>query len=118
MAPQGINEIETNLENSRREFTAAAEGVPESQQNTAPAPGRWSVLECVEHVTTVEERFLGWLQRAERMEAPRADPQKEAELAARVRNRATRVEAPEAVRPVGPFATLEQALENFNPARA
>jgi uncharacterized damage-inducible protein DinB len=118
MNPTQVSEIVNTLENSRREFIAACEGVTESLEKVAPAPGRWSVLDCVEHVTTVEERFLGWLASGQRMEAPLSDPQKEAELAARVANRTTRVEAPEAVRPVGRFVTLAAALEHFNAARA
>src|SRR5437588_12448039 len=113
-----MTEILIVLENSRLEFNAASEGVLEEQAQTAPAPGRWSVLDCVEHVTTVEERFLGWLENGKMLDTPRIDPQIEAELAARVRNRATKAEAPEAARPVGRFATLAEAREQFNAARA
>jgi len=112
-----MHEILSVLEDSRQKFLAASEGVPEAEANTAPAPGRWSVLECVEHVTTVEERFLGWLESGKKLDAPRIDPQKEADLAARVQNRATKAEAPEPVRPVGRFGSLAQAREQFNTTR-
>src|SRR6266853_6894655 len=98
-----MNQIIDTLENSRQEFLAASDGVSESQAKTAPAPGRWSVLDCVEHVTIVEERFLGWLENGRKLDAPRIDPQIEARLAARVRDRSTKVEAPEPVRPTGRF---------------
>jgi hypothetical protein len=41
---------------------AAVAGITETQAAARPDPERWSVLDCVEHVTAVEERFLGWLE--------------------------------------------------------
>jgi len=113
-----MTSIITSLENSRQQFLAASEGVPEDRAKKPPAPGRWSVLDCVEHVTTVEERFLGWLENGKKLDAPPANPQKEAELFVRVQSRATKLEAPVVVRPVGRFATLAEAREQFNTTRA
>ena len=117
MTPQERIDILRVLEDGRREFNAAA-AVSESQATASPAPGRWSVLEIVEHVGTVEDRFLGWLQRSETMETPRVDPQREADLAVRVRYRTNRAEAPEVVRPADRFTSLAESLEYFNAARA
>ena len=117
MAPQERIDIVQVLEDGRREFNAAA-AVPESLASACPEPGRWSVLECVEHVGTVEDRFLGWLQNAKRMESPRVDPEREADLAVRVRDRTNRVEAPQVVRPAGRFTSLAEALAYFNAARS
>ena len=53
------------------------------------------MLDCVEHVTTVEERFLGWLEEAEKLDAPRVDKEKEAGLMQRVaRSRHARSKLP------------------------
>ena len=79
----------------------AVAGLTESQAAMRPDPARWSVLDCVEHVTTVEERFLGWLEAAEKLDAPRVDKEKEAGLMARIPDRSVRVQAPEAVLPAG-----------------
>jgi hypothetical protein len=117
MAPEERSEIVQILENSRQEFNAAAGGVSETQAQISPEAGRWSVLECVEHVAIVEDRFLGWLQKAERMETPRVDKQREADLAVRVPDRTNRAQAPEVVRPAGRFASLAQALAQFNATR-
>jgi len=117
MAPKERSEIVENLERSRQEFIEAVAGLTEAQANARPDPERWSVLDCVEHVTTVEERFQGWLNAAKRLDAPRIDKDKEAGLMARVPDRSTRVKAPEAVVPAGRFTTLEQALEQFNTGR-
>jgi hypothetical protein len=118
MAPQERSEIVENLERSRQEFLAALSGLTESQASIRPDAARWSVLDCVEHVTTVEERFQGWLNAAKKLDAPRIDKEKEAGLLARVPDRSTRVQAPEAVVPAGRFTTLEQAIEQFNAGRA
>jgi hypothetical protein len=117
MAPEETTEIVEALEASRKVFNEAAGGLTESQAGTSPAAGRWSVLQCVEHVATVEERFLGFLERAGRVDSPSINPQKEADLMARVTDRTTRAEAPEPVRPTGRFASLADAVEGFNAAR-
>jgi hypothetical protein len=118
MAPKERTEIVENLERSRQEFLEAVAGLTEEQAKVRPDPERWSVLDCVEHVTSVEERFLSWLQAGRKLDEPRIDKEKEATLTARVPDRSTRVKAPEAVVPTGRFATLAQALEQFNAGRA
>ena len=111
------DEVVQTLERSRQEFIAAVSGVNEAQAKVRPDPSRWSVLECVEHVTTVEERFLGWLQEAQKADTPRIDKQKEAGFLERVADRSKRTQAPEAVLPTGRFTTLAEALEQFNAGR-
>jgi len=118
MAPEVRSEIVEILEKSRQEFVEAVGGCAESQAKVHPEADRWSVLDCVEHVTTVEERFLTRLEQAQRLETPHIDKQKEAEILARATSRANRVQAPEPVRPVGRFASLAQALEAFQAARS
>jgi hypothetical protein len=118
MAPAGKMEIVENLEHSRKEFMEAVAGLTEAQAQSRPDPERWSVLDCVEHVAFVEERFQGWLNAAKKLDAPRIDKEKEADLTARVPDRAVRVQAPAAVLPGGRFTTLAQALEQFNAGRA
>jgi uncharacterized damage-inducible protein DinB len=117
MAPAERTEIVDNLERSRQEFIAAVAGVTEAQAQARPGPERWSVLECVEHVTTVEERFLGWLEAAKKLDEPRVDKEKEAGLRVRIPDRSTRAKSPEAALPTGRFPTLGQALEQFNRGR-
>ena len=118
MAPEERLEIVQHLERGRAEFLASVAGLSEAQVTIRPDPARWSVLDCVEHVTTVEERFLGWLENAKKLDEPRIDKQKEAGLLVRVADRSARAQAPEAVVPNGRFATLAQALEQFNVNRS
>ena len=116
MVPQTRSELVQTLEASRQEFNAAVEGLSDSEARKQPAPGRWSVLECVEHVGLVEERFFGRLQQAARKDAA-PNKQREAELAALVIDRTKRIDAPEPARPTGRYSTLAEALDQFNAAR-
>lgn len=118
MGPESRTEIVQILKDGRQEFLKSVSGLSETEAQAHPQAGRWSVLECVEHVTSVEERFLGRLEKAAREGAPPMDMQKETDLLARVKNRAGRAEAPEAVRPVGRFQTLGEAVSQFEAARA
>ena len=119
MAPQQKtqSEIVKHLEDGRLDLLAAVAGLSDAQAKMRPDPARWSALDCVEHVTIVEDRFLGWLATAKPLEAPNPDQQKEAGVLARVTDRSTRIQAPDAIHPAGRFATLEQALEQFNANR-
>lgn len=118
MAPETQSEILQILESSRQEFHAAASGVSENHAKTSPGEGRWSVLQCVEHVTFVEERFLTRLEQAPRTGAAPANREKEAGLLAQIPDRSTKVQAPEAARPSGRFETFADALEHFHAARS
>ena len=118
MGPETRTEIVQCLEESRADFLEAVSGVTEAQAAAHPQAGRWSVLECVEHVVTVEERFFGRLEKAPREGAPPVNKDHEAELQTRVTNRAARAEAPEPVRPMGRYANLSEAVNAFQGARA
>ena len=117
MAPEQKIEIVQHLERGRQDFMDAVSGLDEAQAAHRPDPTRWSVLDCVEHVTSVEQRFLGWLEADKRVDAPSIDKEKEAALLARVSDRSNRAQAPEAVLPTGRFATLAEAVEQFNAKR-
>jgi uncharacterized damage-inducible protein DinB len=117
MPPEERSEIVQHLERGREEFLASVAGLSASQAAIRPDPARWSVLDCVEHVTVVEERFLGWLENAKKLDEPRIDKQKEAGLLTRVADRSVRAQSPEAALPTGRFTTLDQALEQFNATR-
>jgi DinB family protein len=117
MAPSEAIDIIEILEKSSEDFHASAKAVPESLAKTRPEENRWSVLECVEHVTTVEEMFLKRLAGGEYTEAPPEDKTKEAALAQRFVDRTTKRQAPETVSPKGRFTSLAEGLQQFQSAR-
>lgn len=118
MSPETKTEIVQTLENGRKEFLATLDGLSEAEAQAHPQAGRWSVLECVEHVAVVEERFVGRIEKAPREGAPEINKQHEADLGARVKDRTNRAEAPEFVRPAGRFHTLAEAVDAFQAMRA
>jgi hypothetical protein len=117
MAPSEVIDIIAILEKSREDFHSSANGFPESLAKTRPEENRWSVLECVEHVTTVEEMFLKRLASGEYTEAPVEDKTREASLAQRFVDRTTKRQAPETVLPKGRFTSLAEGLQQFQGAR-
>jgi uncharacterized protein YjbI with pentapeptide repeats len=104
------------LEAGRRDFLEATLDIPGNQASAKTAGTGWSVLECIEHVVAVEERYLGWLADAAETAPPR-DAAKELRLFTAIRNRLTKVEAPEAVRPRGRFDHLASARAAFEAVR-
>jgi hypothetical protein len=117
MAPQETQDVAGQLETTRAELIAVVSGLTEEQARTKPAPDRWSVLECVEHVSFVERRFLGMLKASEPGTPAQRDAAKEAALADRVVNRSTRRTAPDVTRPTGKHQSISEALADFSAAR-
>ena len=117
MTPQTQNEHVVQLELSLDEFLGVVKGVSESDAKTSPPSGGWSVLECVEHVVVVEGRFLGWLETAANEGAPPRNEGKEAQIVARMTNRESKRPAPDAALPTGRFASLAEAIDQFQKTR-
>jgi uncharacterized damage-inducible protein DinB len=117
MAPQQRIDLIDALEASRRELLEAVGAIPEAQAKSRPETGRWSVLECLEHLILSEERLLRRFESSPLRETAEMDRKKEADLAIRVPDRSTRAEAPEGLRPTGQIGALAEALHRFNSAR-
>ena len=104
------------LEAGRRDFLDATRDISPERASAKPCPESWSVLECIEHVATVEDRYLGWISSGSAV-APRRNAEKEMRLFTIIRSRLTKIEASEVVRPRGRFETLAAALAEFNAVR-
>ena len=97
----------------RDAFLDASGGLPESLAATSPGPGRWSAVECVEHVAVAEDFLLTQIIRAERSGAPVVNQRREAAILARGADRTTRLMSPEAGLPTGRYTTLADAVAGF-----
>ena len=104
------------LEAGRRDFLESTRDISPGQACGKPTPKSWSVLECIEHVVVVEDRFLGWISNGTAV-TPERNDEKEMRLFTMVRNRMTKREAPEVVHPQGRFLTLAAALAEFEAVR-
>jgi hypothetical protein len=117
MAPQTSAVLITNLKNSRETLRESLAGITEEDARKIPGTGRWTALECVEHLTIAEEAMLGRLKTGEALADPIHLPEREVGMAAGVASRTKAVQAPLAALPTGRFASLAEAVEGFTAAR-
>ena len=90
---------------SRTRLLGLVEALTPEQWRFHPAAGRWSVGDCIEHVTAVETRILRAIgKQLERPPEPEKRPQAEGKDSLAkdwISDRTKRIEAPEPVRPKG-----------------
>lgn len=110
-----------HLADSRERLIQAVEGLTAEQHHFRPAEDRWSVAECIEHITVVEGHILRSLQRIIQTEP---QPEKQAEAQGKDRAilelvpaRATRVKGPPEVMPSGRWPRFEELLRQFEASR-
>jgi uncharacterized damage-inducible protein DinB len=109
--------ILASLEQGSAELRAALEGATEEQAARVPGAGRWSILQCMEHVATVEDVLFSLIQGAQRADAAVVHAPREAMILARGADRTNKRESPAAALPKGRFATLREALQAFQASR-
>lgn len=109
------------IQRDARELVA---GLTEEQANRPPVPGRWSVLQCLDHVTRTLEQYLGPMERmiaeAAAREAAGKPPFREGwftrwfvrDMEPPVR---LKLSAPRRVRPA-PTLSVQPVLEQFTAA--
>jgi len=109
-----------NLAGSRERLLGTVKGLSREQLHYKPAPDRWSVAENVEHLTFVEGRVLGFIQKT-LSEAPAPDKKsvfegRDKQMVEDIAGRVTRFQAPEPIRPIGRWAD-DQLMKEFETAR-
>jgi len=102
----------------REALREAVSGLDEESAVVRPGEGRWSVLECVEHLASVEEYLLREMETASPSETAVGSDARARRMAERAQDRSRPVTAPEPARPQGRYATLGEALEAFEKSRA
>jgi hypothetical protein len=106
------------LDESRAFFHTTVSAVPETEATRRLTPESWSIAGIVEHIVLAERGLFSRFDSAEKSEQSLCNPEREAQIVAGMRNRSTRISAPERAWPAGRFDTLAQALEQFSAARA
>jgi uncharacterized damage-inducible protein DinB len=106
------------LAESRDALCGAAANVSEEQARIRPAPEKWSVLDCVEHVAITEYFMFTTIATKSAPAPPSGDRSREELFLRQIPNRTTKINAPERAHPTGRFPTLAAALEQFNQNRA
>jgi uncharacterized damage-inducible protein DinB len=109
-----------HLTESRESLLRMAQGLSREQWHYRPAPDRWTVAECVEHIVTVETRVLDRIQNTLENQP---DPSRHSALEgqdhtmfANTVARVVRFQAPEILVPTGRWPH-EQLAPEFEAAR-
>lgn len=119
MEQQNRERVLQYLMESHNTLRQAVAGLSAEQRSFRPAAGRWSVADCVEHLTVVENFTLKRIQNA--LEQPPADHLdtngKDQVILDNVPGRARRVQAPEVVIPTGRWPDWNELLRQFEVTR-
>jgi len=117
LSPAERDHAVAELESSRKAFLEATSGLSEAQWNFKPAPDRWSVAECAEHIG-VTEAFIQDLITEQALKGP-AEPEKRAQvqgkdtsMMAMAVDRSAKFKAPESIQPTRRWTTSGEITKN------
>jgi len=109
------------LDKSAKVFVASLDGVSQAQWKYKPAPDRWSIGECAEHVVIANEMMFAMVvQQLVKMPLPEKAPQRvsdESVLKGGV-DRSKRVQTAPFLEPKGRYGSPAEALAAFQKSRA
>ena len=110
-----------HLGESRERLIQAVEGLSPEQRGFRPAEDRWSIADCVEHITVLEwilfERVLESLQKPPESGLETDVLKKDGLVLGRVPTREIRVKAPGIVMPTGRWPEFEELMRQFEATR-
>lgn len=116
----------SHLHATRKLFVDATANLSEAQWKFKPAPDRWSVAECAEHLTESETFLRGLLSSTlakspvdeAKREARRKDRDAmDAKVPAMISDRSQKAQAPEPLRPTGKLGSQAQVIDTFRQRR-
>jgi len=114
--------IVKDLERTEAKFLKSIEGLSDAQWNFKPAPDRWSVAECAEHIAAAEPfirtMIAGVVNKEATPEMLKEGMKKDDALAAGMLDRTKKFKAPEPLIPTNRFGSPAAATEAFKKERA
>jgi len=109
------------LESTKKDVLDATTGLSPAQWNFKPAPDRWSIAECMEHIAAAEDFIRDNIINGV-MKAPPAPGRDVAAIDAgileNVPARKTKVQAPDPIKPTNRFGSPEGSIKHFVESRA
>jgi len=109
------------LESTKQDVLDATKGLSPAQWNFKPAPDRWSIAECMEHIAAAEDFIRDNIANGV-MKAPAAPGRDvvaiDAAIIENVPARKNKVQAPEAIKPTNRFGSPEGSIKHFVESRA
>lgn len=112
-----------HLKQTQKELLKSVKGLSEAQLNFKTAPEKWSVKECMQHLTLAEAGLWMWVDGT--LKTP-ANPEKRADIKMTdddmikgVTNRGNKAQAPENFQPKNAkWATMDETVNTFKTERA
>ncbi len=108
------------LESTKKGVLDATKGLSEAQWNFKPAPDKWSVAECVEHIAAAED-FIRGMAVDKVMKAPAAPDRDiakiDAGIMAMIPDGSQKAQAPDELKPTNRFGSPEGSLKHFAESR-
>jgi hypothetical protein len=105
------------LERTEAKLLQTIENVSPEQWTYKAAPDRWSIAECVEHITAAEPFIRAMI--AKSLETPAGkDAKKDDLILTAIVDRSKKFKAPEPLIPTNKFATKAEAIAAFKAERA
>jgi len=105
------------LEEGSNALLDALHGVSEVQAARVLAAERWSILQCVEHVTLAEQYLFSLIETSKFADKPLIDEQRWLRIDTRGADRSVKRECPSYALPKGGFSSLQEALDEFLASR-
>jgi DinB superfamily len=109
------------LQTSKKGVLDATKGLSPAQWNFKPAPDRWSIAECMEHIAAAEDYIRGMI--AEKIMTAPAAPDRDVAaidvgILEHVPDRTNKVQAPEPLKPTNRFGSPQGSIDHFLESRA
>ncbi len=109
------------LESTKKDVLDATAGLSPAQWNFKPAPDRWSIAECMEHIAAAEDYIRGMV--IEKVMLAPAAPGRDvvaidAAIIENVPARKTKAQAPDEIKPSNRFGSPQGSIDHFVESRA
>lgn len=109
-----------NLQSSLKTVEGSLKGLSDAQFTFKPAPDRWSIAECAEHIAATEPFLRGMIvNQVLKAPAPpkRSTNEDDVKMLAMIGDRSKRASAPGEIAPKGQYKSPEEALKALRAAR-
>jgi uncharacterized damage-inducible protein DinB len=111
MTPTERNTILDQLQSAKAALAAELAGLSDAQVRYRPEPGRWSILDCVEHIAVAEAAMYILVVRQSVPSEPGEG--REEKYLKHSTNRSRKFSAPEGMHPTGRYPSLTAAWQTF-----
>jgi hypothetical protein len=117
MTPAERDRVASYLADTRERLVSSTRNLWRAQLQFKPAPDRWSVAECLEHIIVVEGLILSSIEKALQQPPASSKPaMSDDEILRTVVDRSFRVRGPERLMPTGRWSH-DQLLSEFDAVR-